>query len=464
MVLSGLSGYYLLYFLCTLLLFVLIRRKLSKATRTIVIYACLAVLLGAVAPFAVKLTGVMYTLILFSLVIFLIALLIMRAKQQMDRQQEEFETLLSDNMLSLPNVPQEEQDKESPVFGRVDKSETTEQQVFGQEAIDQILSEFWQSQKEQKPSDELLPLDDLLTPDVQAQLASSSASEKISDRQDLKLSDGILSDFQTDENTAAIEPIKTTELTETDLATDLPADVSFQAEEDEIVYHFSDDEEETPLFPETGMLTEEVSYLGEEKEQELLDTSFEEQEEWSFQAEEELVPEELPEESPQESPEESAQETVEEWAEDSFGRKQEEHASRLSAEEQILVQKHYEIASDALKQNDYQTALRHLSAALEYPLPIATRYMITRDYVKMLKQMGLYEQAIHMLRSLLAEAANLSSNRHLEMEITHHIKYIESVMRLVRLYQKPNLPWSLIPPVILQEAKQACETRHFQED
>jgi hypothetical protein len=115
------------------------------------------------------------------------------------------------------------------------------------------------------------------------------------------------------------------------------------------------------------------------------------------------------------------------------------------------VQEHYGIASESLRKGDYYTAYRELRSALSYHPPVTAKTMIVHDLVRVLKEMGLYKESIQELQNLLAELPASANKK--QAEVQRHIQYMEAVVRILGIEQKPNLSWSLLPDDIHSRAE-----------
>ncbi|MGC5326601.1 hypothetical protein [Brevibacillus sp. SYSU BS000544] len=566
MTLSGLPGFYLMYFLLTLLLFLLFRRKLVGLNREIYIFIFLAVVLGGVIPFAIELLGAMTTLLIMLLVAGLLSFLIVRnlpeKKRVLELTKSNEEVDASQESTSKSEAEMNENSKGNFSALFTQQHTNTEQQAFGQDAIDQLLAEFRTAEKEAERPDTNISSQE----QAESELAQSIAETKMDTEQLPKNREEVIEwDFfdETANQSAASSEQAESEPSQTEPVVEKAKLAPPDHEEDLITYSF--DDEPAVSLDELPSDSPTFSYLGDQAEEDeektddlVLYSNLQDVDQPSDeleQLEEENQPSDEPkkqqdenhfndldhlvfvEDQPTSEPVETSTDKIgntadvsdfvlqddlivvdlaqdedltigdlvfeeepvaediadhegalvdddtaeedEDPIDEVFTLEEDLIVSDLTNEEIIeiedivqqpvkvtqqltfddmqQVQYHYETAVAALGGKDFQRALPHLKAALDYPIPLGTRYLVTKDYVEMLKHMGLYKKAIQELQQLREQLSNNPENHHLEMEIMNHIKYIEIVTNLVRLNQKPNLPWYLIPKYIFDEARKAGE-------
>lgn len=100
----------------------------------------------------------------------------------------------------------------------------------------------------------------------------------------------------------------------------------------------------------------------------------------------------------------------------------------------------------ALQQSDYLRAYQSLREALSYSPPVMATYILSRQLVQVLNEMGLYEESISVMEKVLNESPTLSAKK--REEFIRHISYLEELIRQLQLENKRNLSWSLVPPAI----------------
>jgi tetratricopeptide (TPR) repeat protein len=118
--------------------------------------------------------------------------------------------------------------------------------------------------------------------------------------------------------------------------------------------------------------------------------------------------------------------------------------------DQERVQRHYETATEALRRRDYFTAYRELQQALSCDPPLAAKWLITRDLVLILKEMGLYRESMEALEKLLFELPATAEKKRTELQ--RQIAYLQILSRVLEAESKRNLSWSLIPVHIRSRA------------
>ncbi|MED4585597.1 hypothetical protein P9578_22760 [Brevibacillus choshinensis] len=106
-------------------------------------------------------------------------------------------------------------------------------------------------------------------------------------------------------------------------------------------------------------------------------------------------------------------------------------------------------AEQALQQGDYLRAYQSLREALTYNPPAMATYILSRQLVQVLNEMGLYEESISVLEKCLNETPSLSSKK--QEEFTRQISYLEELIQQLQIENKRNLSWSLVPPSIHQK-------------
>jgi tetratricopeptide (TPR) repeat protein len=106
-------------------------------------------------------------------------------------------------------------------------------------------------------------------------------------------------------------------------------------------------------------------------------------------------------------------------------------------------------ADQALQQGDYLRAYQSLREALTYSPPVMATYILSRQLVQVLNEMGLYEESISVLEKVLNESPSLSTKK--REEFTRQISYLEELIQQLQIENKRNLSWSLVPPCIHQK-------------
>jgi tetratricopeptide (TPR) repeat protein len=123
----------------------------------------------------------------------------------------------------------------------------------------------------------------------------------------------------------------------------------------------------------------------------------------------------------------------------------------FSPEDMQQVQALYGNAAESLRAGDYFSAYRALKEALAFHPPVTAKTMIVQDLVRVLKEMGLYEESIRELQALLDELPSSASKK--QAELRNQINVLQAVIQWLNVEQKPNLSWSLIPADILAKAE-----------
>jgi len=106
-------------------------------------------------------------------------------------------------------------------------------------------------------------------------------------------------------------------------------------------------------------------------------------------------------------------------------------------------------AEQALQRGDFLRAYQSLREALTFPAPPTAAYILGRQLVQVLNEMGLYEESISVIEKVLREHPSLSAKK--QKKFTWQISYLEELVRQLQAENKRNLSWSLVPPVIHQK-------------
>lgn len=118
-------------------------------------------------------------------------------------------------------------------------------------------------------------------------------------------------------------------------------------------------------------------------------------------------------------------------------------AAPFSPDHRDRVQTLSETAEQALQQGDYLSAYRCLKEALSYSPPLMAKYLLSRQLVQVLNEMGLYEESIAVMKKMLDELPVGSTKK--RDDLTWQISYLEKLSHFLVSEQKQNLSWSLIP-------------------
>ncbi|QRG69476.1 hypothetical protein [Brevibacillus choshinensis] len=103
-------------------------------------------------------------------------------------------------------------------------------------------------------------------------------------------------------------------------------------------------------------------------------------------------------------------------------------------------------AEIALQHSDYLRAYQSLREALRYNPPITATYILSKQLVQVLNEMGLYEESISVMEKVLSDNPALSRKK--REDFSKHISYLEALIQELQLENKRNLSWSLVPPAI----------------
>ncbi|WP_429845055.1 hypothetical protein, partial [Brevibacillus sp. FIR094] len=130
-------------------------------------------------------------------------------------------------------------------------------------------------------------------------------------------------------------------------------------------------------------------------------------------------------------------------------------AQTLKSEPVILPKDHERIqtlsayAEQALVEGDFLRAYQSLREALTYSPPIMATYILSRQLVQILNEMGLYEESISVMEKVLNKSTSLSPKK--REEFIRQISYLEELTKQLQIENKRNLSWSLVPPYIHQK-------------
>lgn len=109
MTLSGLSGYYAIYYLLAMMLIFLFRKKIQMSLRDTLVLLAIAALIGFVIPFSLQVIGVWWTILLTTLTLFLVAVAVIAARIKEDKQLvSQLEQVLKPKVSILPVREKEE--------------------------------------------------------------------------------------------------------------------------------------------------------------------------------------------------------------------------------------------------------------------------------------------------------------------------------------------------------------------
>ncbi|MED1952481.1 hypothetical protein [Brevibacillus centrosporus] len=108
-----------------------------------------------------------------------------------------------------------------------------------------------------------------------------------------------------------------------------------------------------------------------------------------------------------------------------------------------------ENAEKALQRGDFLRAYQFLREALSFAAPPTAAYILSRQLVQVLNEMGLYQESISVMEKTLREYPSLSAKK--RDEFSAQITYLEALIHQLQLENKRNLSWSSVPPVIHQK-------------
>jgi tetratricopeptide (TPR) repeat protein len=411
MIINGLFGYYIAYFFLSGIVFLVFRRKFQEMDASSLLLFLLAVMIGGAVPFAVTYLG---TLSAFALLTICSVLIAGRLTILSEKNKRETANAIEVAKMPVRIVPTEPQaDIIKNMAAEEDREEVIASREDVQSEIDLFVAEI--HKQTAAAQEELLPADELL-------LMKEGLPQETPELTEKALS-------VTDDNLLPSEDLFVENQPET--ANEVRHVVTSSDQEDEIIYRFY---EEIEKVKEIEIEKQEYAFYPEleQDEDETIRYQLEEHEE-----KEEFVPI---------------------ISESSFTLKSLEQKKKpaLSEEDRKLVQLHFMAATEAIQQCRYDTAISELRQALQYQIPVLSRMVITAEYVRILQELGLYQKGIKEWKKAL-ELLSLSAtcpveNHQFKMEIEYHIKYIEIVTDMLRQYGKPNLPWSLVPLHIRQEA------------
>jgi hypothetical protein len=428
---SGIWGYYLIYFLLTFLFYILIRKKIHFS-RTTALLLCGAIVLGMVAPFAISLFGrILGFLFLTGGAMALSFLFIAyKAKQQQDLLEEEQENMMypEEEVRETASLPSAQEHEMAPlVFSKESEEESDQEQV--DRLLARLLSEQTDSRQEEVS-------------------VSAIVGIETEDRE--------MEEAKTDDSLLSLEDIFKDEDEQKEEIEDGHKE---EIKEEVPVYHFTGEAEEKERLAEeevtTASMEEEIYYSNL---QEIVEEESEQEKQDDFILEISL--EDVEKNEPEETVIDAAEASDIDGNEGSeWEFELEEDTPKTSmVEDMAKVQQHFLAANAALADKNYEDALFSLKQALDYRMPFAAMLMITEDYIKVLREMGLYKHSIQALQNLLAclETTELDEKQRSRytLDIINQIRYIETLMDLLRIEGKTNLPWSLIPSSIHEEAEQ----------
>ncbi|RNB81777.1 hypothetical protein EDM59_21940 [Brevibacillus nitrificans] len=108
-----------------------------------------------------------------------------------------------------------------------------------------------------------------------------------------------------------------------------------------------------------------------------------------------------------------------------------------------------ENAEKALQRGDFLRAYQSLREALSFAAPPTAAYILSRQLVQVLNEMGLYQESISVMEKTLREYPSLSAKK--RDEFSAQIAYLEALIHQLQLENKRNLSWSSVPPAIHQK-------------
>ncbi|WP_301171083.1 hypothetical protein [Brevibacillus nitrificans] len=108
-----------------------------------------------------------------------------------------------------------------------------------------------------------------------------------------------------------------------------------------------------------------------------------------------------------------------------------------------------ENAEKALQRGDFLRAYQFLREALSLAAPPTAAYILSRQLVQVLNEMGLYQESISVMEKTLREYPSLSAKK--RDEFSAQITYLEALIHQLQLENKRNLSWSSVPPAIHQK-------------
>ncbi|GED32343.1 hypothetical protein [Brevibacillus centrosporus] len=108
-----------------------------------------------------------------------------------------------------------------------------------------------------------------------------------------------------------------------------------------------------------------------------------------------------------------------------------------------------ENAEKALQRGDFLRAYQFLREALSFAAPPTAAYILSRQLVQVLNEMGLYQESISVMEKTLREYPSLSAKK--RDEFSAQITYLEALIHQLQLENKRNLSWSSVPPAIHQK-------------
>ncbi|MBN6186530.1 hypothetical protein JQN58_05950 [Aneurinibacillus sp. BA2021] len=502
MLLSGITGYYVMYFLFTALFYIVLRRKLHSVPFLLFLFGG-AILLGALAPLMSMLLGGWMSVLLLLGGAVALSILFMYKSRQLDEYEEV--SYQEEEEKEEPSLPSPH--KETQHFTSKEEKADTEQEASNQENIDLLLAELLAKQEPatgeqaigeqatkleldtEKEEDGRLTLDDFLKEEP----ASAFEASHLEEQEDkVPMDKENVLEFEPDEfmlETVEEDKEKTEEKAgeREDVTLPAPNDSLLSDEEELPVYTFENEEDQSVY-----STTDEEIFPLEDEARELSDTAEKDTELYHSNLEDVIeeemgdhlrpVAEETHESNDfilEESKEEN--ESTESYKEDAFLSDVKMDAEADVQEEQLLTEEEEELseelemiaktlereeiekvqayvvaASTAIESGNYEEAMMRCREALSYPIPFPARLMITEEYVHVLNEMGLYRHSIDELTKLLPYMDGMSEadKERYKTKIIRQIKYIESMTDVLRVEGKPNLPWSLIPLSIQEKAEQ----------
>ncbi|GED13302.1 hypothetical protein TS65_22060 [Aneurinibacillus migulanus] len=513
MLVSGLPGYYLIYFLLTLLFYIILRKK-TQAIKSVFIFFVGSIVMGIIAPLVFLLfgNGIGFLFIVSSTIALCVGLFVYKQKKNVLLHEQEESAEDEDEMV------QEKSEQANVLSPAVPHTEEPDTRAEVDRLLIELLNHDATSSEQKKPiveskvsqenkqdllttENELLKLDDIfkeessyesidcptkidhqmqdggeILPSPRAEMEKIPTDEKLylplsKEKEELKNEEEEFPQYIFEEKTEQ----------ELDIP-DMRDEHIYTPEEEENMY-YSDLEE--VLAEEEGhkdYMIPASNALEEGEKNEAKRTVVKEETasaiskgdsipEWSFASIEEDFSESIHSiekefsDIEDETNKHTEEQTPLEW--DLIGEEPQQVSEEAQTglnkeinfvpEDIAMVQEYFLKASSALEKNNYEEALINLQQALEYKVPFEARAMLVEDYLFLLKEMGLYKRGIselENLRSYIIEIMPKGERRAKAIEdVSKQICYIQIVTEMLEQEGKPNLPWSLIPHFIIEQAE-----------
>ncbi|MED0671968.1 hypothetical protein P4S95_17455 [Aneurinibacillus aneurinilyticus] len=531
MLVSGLPGYYLIYFLLTLLFYIVLRKKI-QAIKSIFIFFVGSIVVGSIAPLAFLLfgNGIGFSFIAGSTIALCVGFFAYKQKKNvlLHEQEEsaEDEGEIGQEEIAKPSLVTVDAKRHSEQANVLSPAASHTEEPDTQAEVDRLLAELLHHDTASLEQEKPIEGSKVSQENKQDSLAAENEPLKLNDifkeepsyesidsptKIDPQMQDGEktlpspkaeMEKIPTDENLYLPLSKENEELKSGE--EELPQYIfEEKTEQESNIPDMRDEHIYTPKMEENLYYTDLEAVLAEEEghkdytipasntleegeENEVKDTMMKEETssgtskansipEWSFAGMEENFSEFVnsTEKEFSDTGDQTNKQTEEQAALEWNLLDEDEEPQHVSEEAQTglnkevnfipediaIVQEYFLKASSALEKSNYEEALINLQQALDYKVPFEARAMLVEDYLFLLKEMGLYKRGIselEKLRSYIVEIMPEGERRAKAIEdVSKQICYIQIVTEMLEQEGKPNLPWSLIPHFIIEQAEKS---------